>query len=48
MTVKASAEDFFAIATGQMNPMQAFMMGKIKVTDTNLALKMMNWFGLGS
>lgn len=48
LTVKATAEDFLNIAAGQTNPMQAFMMGKIKVTDTNLALKMMQWFQLGS
>jgi len=48
MTVKAAADDFLSIVNGTMNPMNAFMMGKIKVTDTNIALKMMNWFGLGS
>ena len=48
MTVKAAADDFLGIVNGTLNPMNAFMMGKIKVTDTNLALKMMNWFGLGS
>ena len=30
MTVKASADDWFAVATGQMNAMQAFMTGKLK------------------
>ncbi|MDQ7024797.1 MAG: SCP2 sterol-binding domain-containing protein [Anaerolineae bacterium] len=47
LTVKAVADDFHSIVTGSMNPMQAFMMGKIKVTDTNLALKMINWFDMG-
>ena len=47
MTVKATADDFFNIVSGSLNPMQAFMMGKIKVTDTNIALKMMQWFGMG-
>lgn len=47
LTVKAVADDFHSIVTGGMNPMQAFMMGKIKVTDTNIALKMINWFDMG-
>jgi putative sterol carrier protein len=47
MTVKANADDFFAIATGQMNPMQAFMMGKIKVSDTMIGMKMIQMFGMG-
>jgi putative sterol carrier protein len=46
MTVKAVADDFYNIVNGSLNPMQAFMMGKIKVSDTNIALKMMQWFGL--
>jgi putative sterol carrier protein len=48
LVVKATADDFFAITAGNLNPMQAFMMGKIKVTDTGLAMKMMNWFQFGS
>jgi putative sterol carrier protein len=48
LTVKAAADDFHSIVSGTLNPMNAFMMGKIKVTDTNIALKMMNWFGLGT
>ena len=47
MTVKATADDFHSIVNGTLNPMNAFMMGKIKVTDTNIALKMMQWFGMG-
>ena len=47
LTVRAAADDFYNIAHGNTKPMQAFMMGKVKVTDTNLALKMMNWFQLG-
>jgi len=47
MTVKAAANDFHDIATGKSNPMQAFMMGKIKVTDMQLGMKMMTIFQLG-
>lgn len=42
MTVKASADDLFNMVTGKMNPMQAFMMGKVKIQgDTGLAMKLM-------
>jgi putative sterol carrier protein len=42
MTVRGTADDFISLMTGQMQPMQAFMLGKIKVAgDTNLALKLM-------
>lgn len=42
MTLKASADDFYAMINGGLNPMQAFMMGKIKIQgDTGLALKLM-------
>ncbi|MFN8529622.1 MAG: SCP2 sterol-binding domain-containing protein [Anaerolineae bacterium] len=42
MTLKATADDFGSMMTGSLNPMQAFMMGKIKVVgDTGLALKLM-------
>ncbi len=45
MTVKASADDWFAVATGQMNPMQAFMTGKLKILgDMGLAMKMQTIF----
>ena len=47
MTVKAAADDFYAIATGETNPMQAFMMGKIKLDDMGLGMKMISWFGMG-
>jgi putative sterol carrier protein len=46
MTVKASADDFHSLVTGQMNPMQAFMMGKLKVSDMGLGMKMTQIFGL--
>ena len=42
MTLKASADDFYTMMTGGLNPMQAFMTGKIKIQgDTSLALKLM-------
>jgi len=45
--VKASADDFLKIATGNMQPMQAFMMGKIKISDMNLGMKLMSMFQMG-
>lgn len=42
MTLKASADDFYSMLNGGINPMQAFMTGKIKIQgDTGLALKLM-------
>lgn len=42
MTVRASADDFNNMVHGSLNPMQAFMMGKIKIQgDTGLAMKLM-------
>ena len=46
MTVKASADDWHAVATGQLNAMQAFMTGKLKILgDMGLAMKMQTIFG---
>lgn len=45
MTVKASADDWFAVATGEMNAMQAFMTGKLKILgDMGLAMKIQTIF----
>ena len=45
MTVKAAADDWFAVSTGQMNAMQAFMTGKLKILgDMGLAMKMQTMF----
>lgn len=42
MTLKASADDFISMMNGGINPMQAFMSGKVKIQgDTTLALKLM-------
>jgi putative sterol carrier protein len=46
MTFTSSADDFFALVNGNLNPMQAFMMGKIKVSDVGMGMKMINIFGL--
>ena len=45
LTVTAASEDFFKIFTGQLDGMQAFMQGKIRIQgDMNLALKLLNLF----
>jgi putative sterol carrier protein len=45
LTVTADAGDFIKIFTGQLDGMQAFMQGKLKVAgDMGLALKLMNLF----
>ena len=45
MTVKASADDWHAVATGQLNAMQAFMTGKLKVLgDMSLAMRLQTMF----
>jgi len=42
MTLRTSADDFAGMVAGKMNPMQAFMMGKIKIQgDTGIAMKLM-------
>ncbi len=45
MTLNASADDWYAVATGQMNAMQAFMTGKLKILgDMSLAMKLQTIF----
>ena len=45
MTLKAAADDWFAVSTGQLNAMQAFMSGKIKIQgDMGIAMKMQTMF----
>lgn len=45
MTLKADADDWYAVSTGQLNAMQAFMSGKIKIQgDMSIAMKMQTMF----
>jgi putative sterol carrier protein len=45
MTLRATADDYYAVVTGAMNPMQAFMSGKIKIQgDMSLAMKLQTMF----
>jgi putative sterol carrier protein len=45
LTVSADSGDFIKIFTGQLDGMQAFMQGKIKIAgDMSLALKLLNLF----
>jgi len=45
LTLTASAKDFKNVVTGKSNAMQAFMMGKLKITgDINLAMKLQSLF----
>lgn len=47
MTIKAAADDWYSIATGKLNAMQAFMGGKMKIQgDMGLAMKMQGMFGM--
>lgn len=48
MTLKSTAEDYHAVATGKTNAMQAFMSGKIKISgDMGLAMKLQSMFKAG-
>ncbi len=45
MTLTADSADYIALFTGQLDPMQAFMAGKLKLSgDLNLAMKMTQFF----
>jgi putative sterol carrier protein len=45
MTLKAAADDWYAVSSGQLNAMQAFMSGKIKIEgDMGMAMKMQTMF----
>jgi putative sterol carrier protein len=48
MTLRAAADDWHAVATGAMAPMQAFMSGKLKIQgDMSLAMKLQTMFAVG-
>lgn len=48
MVLTSSADDYIAMVNGELNPMTAFMQGKVKVKgDMGLALKLQSMFGLG-
>ncbi len=45
MTLTADSDDYIKLFTGQLDPMQAFMAGKLKLSgDLNLAMKMTQFF----
>ena len=45
-TVKVSDEDWVALIKGELDPMQAFMGGKLKLAgDMMFATQMQTWFG---
>jgi putative sterol carrier protein len=46
MTLKATADDWAAVANGELNPMQAFMSGRLKIQgDMGLAMKLQTLIG---
>jgi len=46
--VTMDAANFVSLIQGQLNPIQAFMSGKIKVSgNVGPIMQMMNWFDLG-
>jgi putative sterol carrier protein len=48
LTISADSANFVKIFSGQTDPMQAFMQGKLKVTgDMSLAMKLMGLFKMG-
>lgn len=48
MTLKADADDWVKVSKGEINAMQAFMSGKIKIQgDMGLAMKMQSMFKTG-
>ena len=44
--VKASDENFMKVIRGELNPMMALMMGKVKITNQGEMLKYAKVFGL--
>jgi len=47
-TIRMSAQDYQDMTSGKLNPMMAFMSGKIKVEgDLNTVMKFQTLFGMG-
>ncbi len=46
VALKANADDFVKIATGDMNPMMAVMMGKLKISNPGAMMKYAKMLGL--
>lgn len=45
LTLTADAEDYIKVITGELNAMNAFAEGKLKLKgDLSLAMKLQNWF----
>ena len=45
LTLRLSAQDFHSLISGKLNGMQAFMLGKVKVTgDLSLAMRLAGLF----
>ena len=45
VTVGMDAQDFAALYNNQLNPIQAFLAGKIKVTgNVGVVMQLLNWF----
>ena len=48
VTVTMDGGDFVALTLGNLNPVQAFMGGKIKVAgNVGMVMQMLNWFKMG-
>jgi putative sterol carrier protein len=46
--VTMTAADFALLTKGRLNPVQAFMGGKIKIAgNVGMVMQMLNWFNLG-